>query len=117
VVDRWTDDDRGQLLPLVIPLLVMAGAMAWLGGEVAEVVVDRARARTAADAAALVAAVRGVDGTDAARWAAMEMARANGGVLMGFRVEAGMVEVSVRVGRARAMARSVARPAGPGSDP
>jgi len=120
MVDRQIDDG-GQLLPLVVPLLLLAGAMAWLVGEVAEVVVDRARARTAADAAALAAAVHRPEGTDVARWAAMDLAEANGGVLMGFRSDADGVEVTVRVGRARATARSVARPGsrpvGPGSDP
>ena len=111
------DDDRGQLLPLVIPLLLLAGAMAWLVGEVAEVVIDRARARTAADAAALAAAVHRVEGNDAARRVAAELAEANGGVLMGYRSDPEGVEVTVRVGRARATARSRARPVGPGSEP
>ncbi len=110
-------DDRGQLLPLVIPLLLMAGAMAWLVGEVAEVVVDRARSRTAADAAALIAAVRRVEGHDTARRAAADLTEANGGVLMGYRSGTDWVEVTVRAGRARATARSRARPVVPGSEP
>lgn len=116
---RGGRDDRGQILPLVVLLLVIAGASAWLVGEVAEVVVDRARARTAADAAALAAAVHRTDGPDRSRQAAIDLARRNGGVLMGFRDVEGSVEVTVRVGRARATARATARarPIGGGAGP
>jgi hypothetical protein len=33
-MSEWTarGDDRGQLLPLIIPPLLMAGALAWLVG-------------------------------------------------------------------------------------
>ncbi len=112
-------DDRGQVLPLVVLLLVIAGTSAWLVGEVAEVVVDRARARTAADAAALAAAVHRVEGPDRSRQVAIDLARRNGGVLMGFRDVEGAVEVTVRVGRARATARAtaLARPIGGKVDP
>ncbi len=106
-------DNHGQLLLLVIPLFLMAVATAWLVDEVAEVVVDRARARTAADAVALAAAVRRIGGSDAARFAAADLAEANGGVLMGLLVDEDAVEVTVRVGRARATARPVGSGSGP----
>jgi len=111
------DDDAGQVLPLVVVLLVVAAASAWLIGEVAEVVVDRARARTAADAAALGAAVYLADGPDRSRQVAMDLARRNGGVLMAFHTGSGSVEVTVRVGRARATAKARARPVAGGAGP
>ena len=80
-------------------------------------VVDRARARTAADVAALIAAVRRVEGNDVARWEAVDLTEVNGGVLMSYRSDADGVEVIIRVGSARATARSRARPVGPGLDP
>jgi hypothetical protein len=90
---------RGQVLPFVALLVVIcAGAalvLARLGGEV----LDRARARTAADAAALA-------GVDGGRTAAVEAARANGGVLERFVTEAGATEVTVRVGGSQAVARA-----------
>jgi Flp pilus assembly protein TadG len=76
---------------LLVGLLVLA--------RVGRAVADRARARTAADAAAL-AGVR--DGADAAR----DLARANGGRLLHFVEASGEVEVTVQVGDRQASARA-----------
>jgi hypothetical protein len=72
-------------------LIVLAALLGTLGG----VVNDRARARTAADAAALAGAASG-------RTAAEAMAVANGGVVEDYRAVGDRTTVTVRVGRARA---------------
>jgi uncharacterized membrane protein len=64
---------------------------------------DRARAVTAADAAALAGAVEGEPG-------AAELAAANGAVLERFERHGAEVVVDVRIGRVRARARAEARP-------
>ena len=95
-VDR---SELGQVTPLVaVAVLLVAGvgvAIVAVGGVLA----DRALARTAADAAALVAAVD----SDAA---AASMARANGAELVAVHRHGAQVEVEVRVGRATARARA-----------
>jgi hypothetical protein len=63
------------------------------------VVVDAARARTAADAAALAGGAEG-------REAAARVAAANGGTLVDLHVEGVEVQVEVRVGEVRARARA-----------
>ena len=100
------NDDRGQLLPLVALLVSMALGLAALIVETALLVGERAMAQTAADAAALASVVDPGDG----RRRAGEMAAANGAVLESFRQLGPSVEVTVRVGRARAIARAVAAP-------
>jgi len=97
------NDDRGQLLPMVALLVVLALGLAVLIVETARLVGERAIAQTAADAAALAAVVDSGDG----RWRASEMVAANGAVLESFRQLGASVEVTVRVGRARATARAV----------
>jgi hypothetical protein len=112
---RWTTDppprgvasrassgargDAGQALPLVAGVvalvLVLGLGVARLGTTVGE----RARAHTAADAAALTAVVEG-------RAAAEAMARANGGELTRYDEREGDVEVTVRVGDVVAVARA-----------
>ncbi len=91
--------DGGQVLPLLV-LVVLVGmavalAMARLGGEV----VDRARARTAADAAALA-------GVSGGRSAAEAAAQADGGRLVHFVSADGATEVEVRVADEMATARA-----------
>lgn len=93
--------DRGQAVPLVAGLLVVLAGAALLLGLVTGVLVDRARAQTAADAAALAAAA----GTDAD---AAALASANGAVLEAVTRDGDEVEVAVRVGRVRATARAAA---------
>jgi hypothetical protein len=101
---RWALRGRGDggqvvVLSAVVVALVVVGAL--VVGEVAGVVVDRARARGAADAAALAGVVEGRD-------EARAVAEGNGGELEGYVEVGGEVEVVVRVGRARATARAAA---------
>ncbi|MBT5140928.1 MAG: helicase/secretion neighborhood TadE-like protein [Acidimicrobiaceae bacterium] len=87
--------DGGQILPLVaVVLMVSLGAVLMLA-RLAPLVDDAARARTAADAAALAGAAEGRD-------AAVEFAHANGGVLVDYRRVGSVVRVEVRVGHASA---------------
>ena len=91
--------ERGQVLPLVAVVLVVAGAAMWCLGRLSGAAVERARARTAADAAALAGAAEG-------EAAARSIAAANGGRLVSF-VRAGAdVIVRVEVGDATAPARA-----------
>ena len=88
--------DRGQVLPVVALVLLAAIGAVVLLAALAPIVVDRARASAAADAAALA-------GTTGGRAVAASVASANGGVLEGFRRSgADRIEVTVRVGSARA---------------
>ena len=52
---RRPTGDLGQILPLVLVMVALGAAMALLVAELGVVAVDRARARSAADAAALAA--------------------------------------------------------------
>jgi hypothetical protein len=95
-----TEPDGGQasVLLVVLLLFVATGAavvLANLGGVAA----DRARARTAADAAALAGAASG-------RAAADAVATVNGGQIESYLIVGPQIEVTVRVGRARATARA-----------
>ncbi len=90
----------GQTLPLVALLVAVLVGSAVLVGHLGRAVVDRGRARQAADAAALAGAV---DGDDAAR----RLAAANGGVVERIdHLPDRVVEVTVRVGDARATSRA-----------
>ena len=91
--------DRGQAPPLVLGLVALAVLVALAIGPLAELANDRARARTAADAAALAGAA---DGEATAR----EVASANGGRLVLWRSEGAEVWVGVKVGRATAAAKA-----------
>ena len=93
--------DRGQILPFTTLLLVLAAGLAILIVELGQVAVDRAQARTAADAAALAAA-----SPESARTQAVRLAGANGARVVSFDEQSGEVVVEVRVGRARATARA-----------
>jgi Flp pilus assembly protein TadG len=92
-------DDRGQAVAVVAVMFVVLLVAVLLLAEVGRAVVDRARARTAADAAAL-AGVR--DGVDAAR----ALADDNGGRLTRFVRSGDEVEVTVQVGDRHAVARA-----------
>ena len=98
--------ERGQIVPLALILvavlgLVLAVALADVGGAV----IDRQRARTAADAAALA-------GVSGGRDAAAELAARNGATLVGWATGPAPEEVSVvvRVGGATAVARATDAP-------
>ncbi len=92
--------DRGQALPLVIGVAAIIATLILGVGWYAGTVIDAARARTAADAAALAGVV------DHDRAAAASAARSNGGELVSFDEVGPDVMVSVRVGRAVARARA-----------
>ena len=93
-------DDRGQALPLVVGVLAVVAVLVVALSVVAGHSIDAARARTAADAAALA-------GVESGHVAADALAHANGGVLVEFRTtDDGDVVVRVRVGRATASARA-----------
>lgn len=91
------------MVPLIALTMVAMAGMALVIVSVGEVLSDRAIARTAADAAALTAAV----GTDEQ---ASAMAEANGATLVAIHRHGNQVEVEVRVGRATARARAEAGP-------
>ena len=97
--------DRGQVMPLVALLIVVAGTAGLLVARLGGAAVSRARAQTAADAAALAGAVDGRSG-------ALALARANGGRLLVYEPVGTDVRVVVAVGVATARAR--ARPVGAG---
>jgi Flp pilus assembly protein TadG len=86
-------------LPLLAGVLALVATL--LIGLVAlgNMVGDRARAQTAADAAALAGAAKG-------RPAAVAMAAENHGELESFAARQGEVEVTVRVGDAEATSRA-----------
>lgn len=91
--------DAGQALPLLagalaLVVVLLLGLVAL--GNLAD---DRARAQTAADAAALAGAAEG-------RAAAAEVAGANDGRLESYATSGAEVEVVVRVGDATATARA-----------
>jgi hypothetical protein len=90
--------DGGQAVVFAVLALVLALSCVVVLGQVAAVAVDRAAAQTAADAAALAGVIGGRD-------AAVEAARANGGVVRRYSEWDGFVEVVVEVGDANALAR------------
>ena len=102
--DPVDSNDGGQALPLAAAMVAVV-TIALVGlVPAAQALADRARARTAADAAALAAAV---DGEHAAR----ELAADNGAELVEFERSGDEVVVGVRLGdvEARARARATRR--------
>jgi uncharacterized membrane protein len=97
------ENQRGQVLPLAALLLVLAAVALMVTVQVGRVLDDRARAATAADAAALAGAAEG-------EAAAREMAEANDAQLLSFRQEGADTVVEVRVGRAVGRARATRDP-------
>src|SRR4051794_40700425 len=98
--------ERGQVVPLVAALMVLCGLAAVALGRLGERATNRARAQSAADAAAWAGAVDG-------RPAALQLAVANGGRLVAFEPADGDVRVEVGVGGATAWARARASPDDP----
>ena len=95
-------NDSGQVLPLMSVVVVFV-ALVCLGlTRLGVGVADRARARTAADAAALAGARHGED-------LAGEVAADNHGELLAYVARENEVEVTVRVGEATARARAARR--------
>lgn len=101
-------NDRGQVLPLVAVIVVVAGLICIAVGRLGGAAVARARATTAADAAALAGAAAG-------RSAARELARDNGGQLVDYEREGSDTEVVVELGEATATARARRTAPGEGS--
>jgi len=100
--------DRGSVVVLVAALLTLGALLAIGIGYLGRAADDRARAQTAADAAALAAADALALGRTSAGAAAAagRIARANGGVLLTCVCGGGTAEVTVAVGPARAAARA-----------
>lgn len=91
--------DRGQATPLWAIVLVLAALLLVPTGLLIRATVERAEARSAADAAALAGAL---DGERAAR----AVAQANGAELTDYEERGDLVEVTVVVGDRRATARA-----------
>ena len=93
--------EAGQVLPLAALLMIVALGVAIAATRAGSLVDDAARARTAADAAALAGAADGRD-------AAVELARSNGGELLSFERIGNTVLVTVRVDHATQSASAAA---------
>lgn len=103
--------DRGQATPLWAVVLVLAGLLLVPTGMLVRATVERAEARSAADAAALAGALED-------EGAARSVAAANGAQLTDYTERGDLVEVTVVVGDRRATARAertvrLVPPAGP----
>ena len=92
-------DQRGQALPFVALVMVVAIAVAVMVVRLGGQLDHRARAQTAADAVALAGAGGGED-------AARTIASRNGAEIESFVIRDGEVEVIVRVADRRASARA-----------
>lgn len=91
--------DDGQVAPLAIIVLLVAGGALLLLIPLGRATFDRAEARTAADAAALAGAAEG-------HAAARTLAEANGGEIVEIAESGNAITVTVRVGAAIATARA-----------
>lgn len=98
--------DRGQTTVLVAGVVALALLLVLAVGRLGTAAVERARARTAADAAALAGVIEEPNGAGAGRRRAVEVANRNGATVETYRVEGTTVEVEVRVGSAQATARA-----------
>jgi hypothetical protein len=92
-------EQRGQVLPLLALVMVVAGVATWWVGRIGAIVADRAEASAQADAAALAGAGGG-------ERAARQVAGRNGGAIVTYESAGPDVRVRVRVGRASASARA-----------
>jgi len=95
--------DRGQAVPVLIGVVAVLAAIALGIARFGADLGDAARARTAADAAALAGVEGGADG-------AALLAAANHASLVSFTQDGDDVLVTVVVGRARATARASGGP-------
>ena len=91
--------ESGSTLPLLVVIVLAAGGALVVLGRIGGAAVDRASARTAADAAALAGAAEG-------RAGAASVATADGGRIESYRELGIEAEVRVRVGQATAVARA-----------
>lgn len=95
--------ERGQAVPLVAALGAVAAALAVATADLAGDMIDAARARSAADAAALA----GVEGGQGASY---RLAAANGAILISWSRRGRTVTVVVRVDDATATAAATGGP-------
>ena len=100
---RAIRDDGGQAVILLLAVVVMAALGVVATGRFSERIIDRGRAHTAADAAALAATTGG-------RLAAMRLATDNGARLVSFSQVGDAVTVVVEVDGERATARATDGP-------
>lgn len=91
--------ERGQATPLLAIVLVLAALLLVPTGLLLRAAIERAEARSAADAAALAGAAAGED-------EARAVAAANDATLVDYRSIGDVVEVTVVVGDRRATARA-----------
>ncbi len=89
--------ERGSAIPLAAGLIGVVLLLLLALGELGHITVTRAKAQAAADVAALAAVYEGPDG-------AADLARRNGGALVGYDDSDGRVAVRVRVGAVEAVA-------------
>ena len=92
-------NDRGQLLPLLAAIIVVAGVAMFVIAELGRAATEHAQARTAADAAALAGAAAGES-------EAAKLAVVNGGRLVSYATAGDDTEVRVVVGDGDAAARA-----------
>jgi hypothetical protein len=100
---RTSEQDRGQAVLLLLAAVAMAALGVVAIGAFSQRLVDRGRAQTAADAAALAALSGG-------RAAAAELAGRNGADLVGFDQVGDLVTVVVEVDGERARAKATDGP-------
>ena len=91
--------ERAAVTILVAVFMLLAALLMVRVVELGAAAASRARAQTAADAAALAGVVEGREGAD-------EIARRNGATLVAWVEEADQVQVTVRVDDAEATARA-----------
>jgi hypothetical protein len=91
--------DSGQAVVLLLAVVVMAALSVVAVGLFSQRIVDRGRAQTAADAAALAA-------TEGGRAAALRLAAGNGAILVDYAEAGDVVTVVVELDGARATARA-----------
>ncbi len=108
-MERGKRDERGSSLPLLVLAVLLGGLIVLLAGRLGGAAVDRAAARSAADAAALAGAAEGEPG-------ARQLAGANGATVVGYAEHGSDARVEVELGEARAVGkarRSAGGAAGP----
>jgi len=98
-------NERGAVTPLVAVLMVAVGGLCLGLGRLGGTANAKARAQTAADAAALAGAAEGED-------AARSLAAANGAEVLSIDTDGAEVQVKVRVHGVEARARATGRPYG-----
>lgn len=97
--DGFWWDQRGQAVPVMVVVLLLAAVVVLAITRLGIAADDAAKARTAADAAALAGAAEGFA-------AATELAEANGATLLDYNAFGNQVEVRVEVGSSVAIARA-----------